>query len=131
MEQGHGLYLAPNKYERGVYFGPYKRGQGVATKKKKCQRADKNVLGRNYQRAIRRIRETTALFHCTVLTLQLLKLTSHGFAVVYRFCNAGRSTDQGVDLPRFKKKDFLFKIVTDDKNWILYKNLKRKKLWVS
>lgn len=31
---------------------------------------------------------------------------------------------------RFKKKDFLHKMVICDKKWILYDNLKRQKFWV-
>jgi len=33
--EGHRLYLAPYKYEKGLHLDPYKRGQGVITKKKK------------------------------------------------------------------------------------------------
>jgi len=53
MEQGRGLYL-----------GPYKHGQGVAAKKKKCRKDNKNAVWRNYQCAIERARETYA---CTIL----------------------------------------------------------------
>ena len=41
MEQGRGLYL-----------DPYKHGQGVAAKKKKCRKDNKNAVWRNYQCAI-------------------------------------------------------------------------------
>jgi len=33
--EGHGLYLVPHKYGKGLHLGSYKRGQGVKTKKKK------------------------------------------------------------------------------------------------
>jgi len=35
------------------------------------------------------------LLHRAIVTLQLFELTSHGFAVIYRFRHAGRSADQG------------------------------------
>ena len=34
-------------------------------------------------------------------------------------------------LTRFKKKDFLHKIVTGDEKWVYYENPKRRKSWVS
>ena len=49
MEQGRELYL-----------GSYKYGQGVAAKKKKSRKNNKNVVWRNYQCAIERARETYA-----------------------------------------------------------------------
>ena len=52
--------LSPHKYGLGLYFSIYKRGQGVAAKKKKWQKDDKNALRYNYQRAIERTRETYA-----------------------------------------------------------------------
>jgi len=33
--EGHGSYLVPYKYGKVLHLGPYKRGQGVITKKKK------------------------------------------------------------------------------------------------
>jgi len=33
-------------------------------------------------------------------------------------------------LSKFRKKDFLHKIITGDEKWILYDNLKRKKSWI-
>jgi len=33
-------------------------------------------------------------------------------------------------LSKFRKKDFLHKIITGDKKWILYDNPKRRKSWV-
>jgi len=33
-------------------------------------------------------------------------------------------------LSKFRKNDFLHKIITGDEKWILYDNLKRRKSWV-
>jgi histone-lysine N-methyltransferase SETMAR len=45
--------------------------------------------------------------------------------------NKSRRYDTAVSLlSRFKKKDFLHKIVTCDEKWILYDNPKRRKSWV-
>jgi len=33
-------------------------------------------------------------------------------------------------LSKFRKKDFLHKIITGDKNWIFYDNSKHRKSWV-
>jgi len=33
-------------------------------------------------------------------------------------------------LSKFRKKDFLYKIITGDEKWILYDNPKRRKSWV-
>lgn len=45
--------------------------------------------------------------------------------------NKQRRYDTAVSLlSRFKKKDFLYQIVTGDEKWILYDNPKRKKSWV-
>jgi len=42
---GHGLYLAPYKYEKGLHLGSYKSKQGVITKKKKYRQNIKNACG--------------------------------------------------------------------------------------
>jgi len=41
-------------------LSPYKRGQSVTAKKKKCQKDDKNAFRCNYQRALGRAREMYA-----------------------------------------------------------------------
>jgi len=45
------------EYGRGLYFVPYKHGQGVAAKKKKKHRKDDKNVWRNYQCAIERARK--------------------------------------------------------------------------
>jgi len=52
--------IFPYKYGCGLYLCPYKRGQGVAAKKQKRQKDDKNTVWYNYQSAIERARETCA-----------------------------------------------------------------------
>jgi len=45
--------------------------------------------------------------------------------------NKNRQRDIGLTLlSKFRKKDFLDKIITSDEKWILYDNSKRRKLWV-
>lgn len=46
--------------------------------------------------------------------------------------NKNRRRDTALTLlSKFRKKDFLHKIVTDNEKWILYDNLKRKKSWIN
>jgi len=45
--------------------------------------------------------------------------------------NKNRRRDTALTLPsKFRKKDFLHKIITGDGKWILYDNPKRRKSWV-
>jgi len=45
--------------------------------------------------------------------------------------NKNRRRDTALTLlSKFRKKDFLHKIITDDEKWILYDNPKRRKSWV-
>jgi len=45
--------------------------------------------------------------------------------------NKNRLRDTALTLPsKFRKKDFLHKIITDDENYILYHNPKRRQSWV-
>jgi len=49
--EGHGLYLAPYKYEKGLHLGPYKhtgynnKWTGYNNKEKKCRKKIKNACG--------------------------------------------------------------------------------------
>jgi len=42
--ESHELYLAPHKYGKELHLGPYKRGQGIITKKKKTPKKPLKML---------------------------------------------------------------------------------------